>query len=58
MFLYKGVVLNMQGIALRCMGDLRKAAENYQAAVNICQENEDLSNLAVAQANQGMFICN
>lgn len=48
----------MQGIALRCMGDLRKAAENYQAAVNICQENEDLSNLAVARANQGMFICN
>lgn len=50
---HKGVVLNMRGVALRCMGDLRGAAESYQAAVDICQEYEDMPNWAVALANQG-----
>ncbi|KAM9335636.1 SH3 domain and tetratricopeptide repeat-containing protein 1 [Symphorus nematophorus] len=51
----EGVVLNMRGVALRCMGDLRRAAESYQAAVDICQEYEDMPNWAVAQANQGLL---
>ena len=54
----KGVVLNMRGVALRCMDDFRRAAESYQAAVDICEEYEDISNLAVAQANQGTLIYN
>lgn len=49
----EGVVLNMHGVALRCMGDLQRAAESYQTAVDICQENNDLPNCAVAQANLG-----
>uniref|UniRef100_A0A8C3ANX8 SH3 domain and tetratricopeptide repeats 1 n=1 Tax=Cyclopterus lumpus TaxID=8103 RepID=A0A8C3ANX8_CYCLU len=49
----EGVVLNMRGVALRCTGDLRRAAESYQAAVDICQEYEDMPNWAVAQANLG-----
>ena len=52
----KGVVLNMRGVALRCTGDLRRAAESYQAAVDICQEYEDMPNWAVAQANQGKIV--
>ncbi|XP_044041092.1 SH3 domain and tetratricopeptide repeat-containing protein 1 isoform X2 [Siniperca chuatsi] len=51
----EGVVLNMRGVALRCMGDLRRAAESYQAAVDICQEYEDMPNWAVALANQGLL---
>ncbi|XP_068444146.1 SH3 domain and tetratricopeptide repeat-containing protein 1 [Clinocottus analis] len=51
----EGVVLNMRGITLRCMGDLRRAAESYQAAVDICQEYEDMPNWAVAQANLGLL---
>nr|XP_046236764.1 SH3 domain and tetratricopeptide repeat-containing protein 1 isoform X2 [Scatophagus argus] len=51
----EGVVLNMRGVALRCMGDLRRAAESYQSAVDICQEYEDMPNWAVAQANQGLL---
>uniref|UniRef100_A0AAQ5WZQ8 SH3 domain-containing protein n=1 Tax=Amphiprion ocellaris TaxID=80972 RepID=A0AAQ5WZQ8_AMPOC len=51
----EGVVLNMRGVALRCMGDLRRAAESYQAAVDICQEYEDMPNWAVAQANLGLL---
>lgn len=43
----------MRGVALRCMGDLRRAAESYEAAVDICQEYEDMPNWAVAQANLG-----
>ncbi|XP_030579159.1 SH3 domain and tetratricopeptide repeat-containing protein 1 isoform X2 [Archocentrus centrarchus] len=50
-----GVVLNMRGVALRCMGDLRRAAESYQAAIDICQEYEDMPNWAVAQANLGLL---
>ena len=52
----KGVVLNMRGVARRCTGDLRRAAESYQAAVDICQEYEDMPNWAVAQANQGKIV--
>ncbi|XP_034413692.1 SH3 domain and tetratricopeptide repeat-containing protein 1 [Cyclopterus lumpus] len=51
----EGVVLNMRGVALRCTGDLRRAAESYQAAVDICQEYEDMPNWAVAQANLGLL---
>lgn len=43
----------MRGVALRCMGDLERAAESYQAAADICEEYEDMPNWAVAQANQG-----
>ncbi|KAM9425754.1 SH3 domain and tetratricopeptide repeat-containing protein 1 [Pholidichthys leucotaenia] len=51
----EGVVLNMRGMALRCMGDLRRATESYQAAIDICQEYEDMPNWAVAQANLGLL---
>ncbi|XP_077399516.1 SH3 domain and tetratricopeptide repeat-containing protein 1 isoform X2 [Vanacampus margaritifer] len=51
----EGLVLNMRGVALRRMGDLRRAAENYHAAVDICQEYEDMANWAVALANLGLL---
>ncbi|XP_019204412.1 SH3 domain and tetratricopeptide repeat-containing protein 1 isoform X4 [Oreochromis niloticus] len=51
----EGVVLNMRGVALRCMGDVRRAAESYQAAIDICQQFEDMPNGAVAQANLGLL---
>ncbi|XP_074555213.1 SH3 domain and tetratricopeptide repeat-containing protein 1 [Halichoeres trimaculatus] len=51
----EGVVLNMRGVALRCLGDLQRAAESYEAAVDVCQEYEDMANWAVAQANQGVL---
>uniref|UniRef100_A0A3B5BCB0 SH3 domain and tetratricopeptide repeats 1 n=1 Tax=Stegastes partitus TaxID=144197 RepID=A0A3B5BCB0_9TELE len=51
----EGVILNMRGVALRCMGDLRRAAESYQAAIDVCQEYEDIPNWAVAQANLGLL---
>ncbi|KAF6739029.1 SH3 domain and tetratricopeptide repeat-containing protein 1, partial [Oryzias melastigma] len=51
----QGVVLNMHGVALRCMGDHRSAAESYQAAVDVCREYEDMPNWAVAQANLGLL---
>ncbi|XP_035459634.2 SH3 domain and tetratricopeptide repeat-containing protein 1 isoform X1 [Scophthalmus maximus] len=54
----EGVVLNMRGVVLRYMGDLQRAAESYQAAVDICEEYEDLSNWAVAQANLGLLWLN
>lgn len=43
----------MRGVALCCMGDHRRAAESYQAAVDVCREYEDMPNWAVAQANLG-----
>lgn len=46
----------MRGVAFRCMGDIRRAAESYQAAVDICQEYEDMPNWAVALANQGILL--
>ncbi|XP_062240017.1 SH3 domain and tetratricopeptide repeat-containing protein 1 isoform X6 [Platichthys flesus] len=49
------VLHNMRGVALRCMGDLQRAAESYQAAADICQEYEDLSNWAVTKANLGLL---
>lgn len=51
----EGEVLNLCGIALCSMGDFRMAVENYQAAIDICQEYEDLPNWAVAQANLGLL---
>ncbi|XP_056156219.1 SH3 domain and tetratricopeptide repeat-containing protein 1 [Lampris incognitus] len=51
----EGVVLNMRGVALGCMGDIRRAAESYQAAIDICEELEEPSNWAVAQANLGLL---
>ncbi|XP_075999814.1 SH3 domain and tetratricopeptide repeat-containing protein 1 [Genypterus blacodes] len=51
----EGVVLNMRGVAFRCMGDIRRAVESYQAAVDICEEYEDQPNWAVAQANLGLL---
>ncbi|XP_053272308.1 SH3 domain and tetratricopeptide repeat-containing protein 1 isoform X1 [Pleuronectes platessa] len=51
----EGVLHNMRGVALRCTGDLQRAAESYQAAADICQEYEDLSNWAVTQANLGLL---
>lgn len=46
----------MRGVALRCTGDHRGAAESYQAAAHICQEYEDMPNWAVAQANLGEIL--
>ncbi|XP_041840757.1 SH3 domain and tetratricopeptide repeat-containing protein 1 [Melanotaenia boesemani] len=51
----EGMVLNMRGVALRCVGDHRGAAESYQAAAEICKENEDMPNWAVARANLGLL---
>uniref|UniRef100_A0A8C7D2I5 SH3 domain and tetratricopeptide repeats 1 n=1 Tax=Oncorhynchus kisutch TaxID=8019 RepID=A0A8C7D2I5_ONCKI len=39
----EGLVHNMRGVALRCTGDLRRAAESYQAAIYVCEEFEDRS---------------
>ncbi|XP_029616422.1 SH3 domain and tetratricopeptide repeat-containing protein 1 isoform X3 [Salmo trutta] len=49
------LVHNMRGVALRCMGDLRRAAESYQAAIYVCEEFEDRANWAVAQGNLGLL---
>nr|XP_043877983.1 SH3 domain and tetratricopeptide repeat-containing protein 1 isoform X1 [Solea senegalensis] len=51
----EGVVLNMRGVALGCMGNFQRAVESYQAAVEICEEYEDLPKWAVAQANLGLL---
>ncbi|XP_019726613.1 SH3 domain and tetratricopeptide repeat-containing protein 1 isoform X1 [Hippocampus comes] len=51
----EGLVLNMRGVALGCMGDIRRAAESYHAAADICQEYEDTPNWAVALANLGLL---
>nr|XP_046185584.1 SH3 domain and tetratricopeptide repeat-containing protein 1 isoform X1 [Oncorhynchus gorbuscha] len=51
----EGLVHNMRGVALRCTGDLRRAAESYQAAIYVCEEFEDRANWAVAQANLGLL---
>lgn len=51
----EGEVLNLCGVALCSMGELRRAMENYQAAIDICEEYEDLPNWAVAQANLGLL---
>ncbi|KAM9717934.1 SH3 domain and tetratricopeptide repeat-containing protein 1 isoform 2-T2 [Menidia menidia] len=51
----KGVVLNLRGVALRCMGDHLGAAESYQAAADLCQGWKDRPNCAVAKANLGLL---
>ncbi|KAL0970032.1 hypothetical protein UPYG_G00236190 [Umbra pygmaea] len=51
----EGLVHNMRGVALRCKGDLRRAAESYQAAIDVCEEFEDRANWAVAEANLGLL---
>lgn len=51
----EGLVHNMRGVALRCTGNLRRAAESYQAAIYVCEEFEDRANWAVAQANLGLL---
>ncbi|KAG7218441.1 hypothetical protein INR49_020388 [Caranx melampygus] len=38
-----------------CTTPRKRAAESYQAAIDICQEYEDLQNWAVAQANLGLL---
>lgn len=52
----EGVVYNMRAISYRHSGDIRQAAESYQAAIEICEEFEDRHNWAVALANFG-FMC-
>uniref|UniRef100_A0A6Q2Y4R0 SH3 domain and tetratricopeptide repeats 1 n=1 Tax=Esox lucius TaxID=8010 RepID=A0A6Q2Y4R0_ESOLU len=51
----EGLVHNMRGVALRCKGDLRRAAESYQAAIDVCEEFEDRANWAVAEANLSLL---
>uniref|UniRef100_A0A8K9XWB9 SH3 domain-containing protein n=1 Tax=Oncorhynchus mykiss TaxID=8022 RepID=A0A8K9XWB9_ONCMY len=51
----QGLVHNMRGVALRSMGDLRRAAESYQTAIDVCEEFEDRANWAVAEANLGLL---
>uniref|UniRef100_A0A8C7D125 SH3 domain and tetratricopeptide repeats 1 n=1 Tax=Oncorhynchus kisutch TaxID=8019 RepID=A0A8C7D125_ONCKI len=51
----EGLVHNMRGVALRSMGDLRRAAESYQTAIDVCEECEDRANWAVAEANLGLL---
>uniref|UniRef100_A0A3P8ZT13 SH3 domain and tetratricopeptide repeats 1 n=1 Tax=Esox lucius TaxID=8010 RepID=A0A3P8ZT13_ESOLU len=52
---YLRLVHNMRGVALRCKGDLRRAAESYQAAIDVCEEFEDRANWAVAEANLSLL---
>ncbi|KAJ0055765.1 hypothetical protein NL108_011380, partial [Boleophthalmus pectinirostris] len=54
-YITKMTLLNLCGVALCSMGDLRRAVDNYQAAIDICQEYEDLPNWAVVQANLGLL---
>ncbi|CAB1345517.1 unnamed protein product [Coregonus sp. 'balchen'] len=42
----EGLVHNMRGVALRSTGDLRRAAESYQMAVDVCEESGDRANWA------------
>ncbi|XP_064787290.1 SH3 domain and tetratricopeptide repeat-containing protein 1-like isoform X1 [Oncorhynchus masou masou] len=51
----EGLVHNMRGVALRSMGDLRRAADSYQTAIDVCVEFEDRANWAVAEANLGLL---
>lgn len=51
----EGVVYNMRAIALRRCGDIRRAAECYRAAAEVCEEFEDRHNWAVALANLGLL---
>lgn len=51
----EGVIYNMRGITLRHAGDVKQAAENFHAAVNVCEEFEDRHNWAIAVANFGFL---
>ncbi|XP_007248071.3 SH3 domain and tetratricopeptide repeat-containing protein 1 isoform X1 [Astyanax mexicanus] len=52
----EGVVYNMRAIALRHSGNVKEAAEGFQAAAEVSEEFEDRSNWAIALANFG-FLC-
>ncbi|XP_053537355.1 SH3 domain and tetratricopeptide repeat-containing protein 1 isoform X2 [Ictalurus punctatus] len=51
----EGVIYNMRGITLRHAGDVKQAAENFHAAVDVCEEFEDRHNWAIALANFGFL---
>ncbi|XP_058250762.1 SH3 domain and tetratricopeptide repeat-containing protein 1 [Hemibagrus wyckioides] len=51
----EGVIYNMRGITLRHAGDVKQAAENFHAAVDVCEEFEDRRNWAIALANFGFL---
>ncbi|XP_060730612.1 SH3 domain and tetratricopeptide repeat-containing protein 1 isoform X3 [Tachysurus vachellii] len=51
----EGVIYNMRGITLRHTGDVKQAAENFHAAVDVCEEFEDRCNWAIALANLGFL---
>ncbi|XP_057711648.1 SH3 domain and tetratricopeptide repeat-containing protein 1 isoform X2 [Corythoichthys intestinalis] len=51
----EGLVLNMRGVALRCTGDLRRAAQSYRAAEDVCREYQDIPNWAIVHANLGLL---
>ncbi|KAB5579281.1 hypothetical protein PHYPO_G00193310 [Pangasianodon hypophthalmus] len=51
----EGVIYNMRGITLRHAGDVKQAAENFHAAVDVCEEFEDKHNWATALANFGFL---
>ncbi|KAK3568015.1 hypothetical protein QTP86_028603, partial [Hemibagrus guttatus] len=51
----EGVIYNMRGITLRHAGDVKQAAENFHAAVDVCEQFEDRRNWAIALANFGFL---
>ncbi|KAM9501120.1 SH3 domain and tetratricopeptide repeat-containing protein 1 isoform 2-T2 [Clarias gariepinus] len=51
----EGVIYNMRGITLRHAGDVKQAAENFRAAVDVCEEFENKHNWAIALANFGFL---
>lgn len=51
----EGVIYNIRGITLRLAGDVKQAAENFRAAVDVCEEFEDGQNWAIALANFGFL---
>lgn len=51
----EGVIYNMRGISLRHAGDVKQAAENFRAAIDVCEEFEDRCNWAIALANLGFL---
>ncbi|KAI5104223.1 SH3 domain and tetratricopeptide repeat-containing protein 1 isoform X1 [Silurus meridionalis] len=51
----EGVIYNMRGITLRHASDVKQAAENFRAAVDVCEELEDRHNWAIAIANFGFL---
>ncbi|KAI5609536.1 SH3 domain and tetratricopeptide repeat-containing protein 1 isoform X1 [Silurus asotus] len=51
----EGIIYNMRGITLRHASDVKQAAENFRAAVDVCEELEDRHNWAIAIANFGFL---